>query len=168
MNTTINLNSPSDKLNVIVRYDRHTNRIDKITFFYEDVLQLLIDKHLNTVTIDPLWERNVPSSHVNAAKEMILCFNNQSQDFPPSKLYYDLLVNNAILRDLVRNLSKPLYTPECNQQYIYDYVPYQDIIKADLASMPTDTLNRNNRVYPEDLVLDQENLKKLFTCVYKE
>lgn len=133
MNTTINLNSPSDKLNVIVRYDRHTNRIDKIIFFYEDVQQLMIDHHLNTAAIDPLWERHVPSSHVNAAKEMILCFNNQSQDFPPSKLYYDLLINNAILRDLVRTLTQPTAKPEYFQQYMYDYVPYQDIIKAELG-----------------------------------
>lgn len=165
MNTTINLNTPTDKLNVIVRYDRFTNRIDKITFFYEDVLQLMIDDHLNTFSIDQQWANNVPGSHVNAAKEMILCFNRQAQDFPPSKLYYDLLVNNAILRDLVRNLSKPMHHPECNQQYIFDYVPYQDIIKAELGTLPTDTPNLST----EDSVLEmQEKLRTLFTCVYKE
>lgn len=133
MNTTINLHIPEDKLSVIVRYDKNTNRIYKITFACEHIPQLVIEHTHNIVPINPNWENFVSLTHVNAAREMIMCFNNQSQDVHPNKLYYDLLLNNAILRKLIRDMTPPPYIPECHPQYMYDYVPYQDIIKSELG-----------------------------------
>lgn len=132
MNTAIQLGDP-DKLSIIAQYDNNTNRIINITFTYEYVPQLVIEYNLNQVVINPKWYKVVPISHVRAAEEMMLCFDNSQIENVPSKLYYDLLINNAILRDLVRTLTQPTAKPEYFQQYMYDYVPYQDIIKAELG-----------------------------------
>lgn len=129
MNTTINVSNPLDTIQIIVRYDNNNNQIHKISFFYEEELQLILSQDSFDVTLGD----KIPPKHITAAKEFMRTCNAPGANITPTKTLYDIISHNCMMTELLVHTHKPDFKWDCASPYMYDYVQYQDIIKAELG-----------------------------------
>lgn len=181
MNTTINVSNPLDTIQIIVRYDENNNQVHKISFFYEDELQLIISQDSFDVTLGD----KIPPKHITAAKEFMRTCNAPGANIIPTKTLYDIISHNCMMTELLVHTHKPDFKWDCASPYMYDYVQYQDIIKSeanfnyqydsnfhpaypDNINVVQESMQTGNHSTEFSAVERQEHLRALFACVYKE